>query len=287
MDNNKIPNIDNLWHYLRDKRYFTVLDFNNGFFHISLEEDSKKYTAIVANGEQFLFQVLPMGLSISLSIYQAIMTEILADILYEKCLVYVDDIRIFGETFEETLEITELILQRLNKIGLVEDQEVQVFPGHTIRYNQIGTLNKHTNAIREMKPPRTLRQLRLGLAGYYRKFISNFSSKCLPLIELNRGLDAKTNLKIELTSKHQEVFEDLKKALINKAVLAFYNENAKMFLSVDASKYLVGAGLEQVDVTKGEIHLVGYFSQVLKPIKRCLCSFDLENISNHQVNRTF
>lgn len=98
----KPQKIDNIWPYLQNKKYFTKLDLNSGYFQIPLDEPSKEVTGIYIEGINYVLNSIPQGLSLSPFIFQGVMNEVLYEILREKCLVYMDDILVYGETFEET-----------------------------------------------------------------------------------------------------------------------------------------------------------------------------------------
>lgn len=64
-DTNRMPNIDMIWPKLRNKKYFTTLDLNSGYFQIPLAENSRDVTGITVNGMGYVFNVLPQGMNVS------------------------------------------------------------------------------------------------------------------------------------------------------------------------------------------------------------------------------
>ena len=101
-----------------------------------------------------------------------------------------DDILIFGSSFEECLENTIEALKLLRDHGcqlktikskfFYKDVEVL---GHKIGHNTLAPIDKNLKAIKDLKPPQTVKQVRkiLGVLNYYRKLIPNFSKIALPL----------------------------------------------------------------------------------------------------------
>lgn len=106
--------IDDIWPYLRNKKYFTCLDLNSDYFQIPLEDESKEVTGINVEGINYVFNSIPQGLSCSPFIFQGIMNDVLYPLLREKVMMYTDDILIFGNTFEECLQNT---IETLNFLG--------------------------------------------------------------------------------------------------------------------------------------------------------------------------
>ncbi|KAK7588127.1 hypothetical protein V9T40_005372 [Parthenolecanium corni] len=288
-DNNRVPNIDTIWPYLRNKKYFSCIDLSSGYYQIPLDDESQDITGINIDGISYVFTVIPMGLCVSPSIYQTLMTDLFSDMLWKKVIVYLDDICAFGETFEECLENTLEVISRLKSKNLqIKTTKSDFFMtevellGHRISHNCIKPQNKHLDAIKNLKPPTTYKQLRrlIGILNYHRKRIQNFSKEILPITDLLKGIDSKLNGKLKnWENRHDESFQKIKDILLTEPILNIFNPDATTYLEVDASAYAIGAVLKQIDPISNEKNTIGYFSKKLGDDKRHLCSFDLEMLA--------
>ena len=289
-NNDRVPRVEEIWTALRDMKYFTTLDLNQGFFQLPLDEKSKKYTGINVGGVGYVFNCVPQGLSASPCIFQKVMTDIFHDLLFVKCIVYLDDIVIFGKTLEEVIKNTEEVLDRLAKYDLkvkaskckFYGKEVNLL-GQKISFNKMEPNPKNIDPILKAPRPTTIKQLQsfIGAANYHRSYIKNFAKLTAPLTDLlqkdkdepkNKG-SAKLKRWTEI---EQKAFEAIKQALASEPVRVPYDPKAKTLLEVDASKTALGAVLLQIDRKTNEKHPVAYFSQKVPLNKKHLCPFDQE-----------
>lgn len=132
-----------------------------------------------------------------------------------------------------------------------------------------------------MKLPVTIRHTRkiLGVLNYYRKLIPDFAKIALPITDMLKGFDSRSNGKLPSGSwkkEHQESFEKLKSKLLSAPCLNLYNPEAQTFMEVDASNYALGAVLKQIDPISKKVYIIGYFSEKIPSFKKHLGSFDLE-----------
>ena len=104
--------------------------------------------------------------------------------------------------------------------------------GHILSTKGIHPLPSKTWAIQKMHPPTTLKQVHalMGLVGYYRKFIKNFTKIGKPLTLLTRH-----HVKFKWTPEHQEAFMKLKDSIIQVPILHYPNPNKKYIVYTDAS----------------------------------------------------
>lgn len=93
-----------------NKRYFTILDFKDGFYHVKMAESSVKYTSFVTPLGQNEFLRMPFGLTNAPRVFQRYINEAFTDLIREnKVLLHLDDILIATETVEEHLEILQSV----------------------------------------------------------------------------------------------------------------------------------------------------------------------------------
>ena len=286
----RVPRVEEIWAALRNKKYFTTLDLNQGFFQIPLEEESKKYTGINIGGIGYVFNSIPQGMSASPGIFQKVMTDIFHDMLYTKCIIYLDDICIFGETLEEVIKNTEEVLDRLAKFDLKVKaskckfyaKEVELL-GQVISYNKMVPQKKNITPIKSAPPPKTVKQLQsfIGAANYHRSYIKNFAKIIAPLTDLlkteNHEPREKGSAKLKKWGEaEQKAFEEIKEALASEPIRVLYDPTAETLLEVDASKTALGAVLLQIDPQTRKKRPVAYFSQKVPMNKKHLAAFDLE-----------
>ncbi len=282
-DTDRVPRLEEVWAALCDKNYFTTLDQNSGFFQSPFDEESKKYTGINVCGVGYVFNSIPQGLSASPGIFQGTMADIFHDLIDEKCIVYLDDIIVYGKTYEEAIHNTEEVMNLLKKFNLklktskckFFETQVEIL-GHRISYNQLRTLEKNVKAIRDADRPTTLKKLRsfLGATSFYRRFIQNFAEICAPLTELTKNENVDSKGRICWKDKAQKAFDTIKTKLTSDPVLALYNPKAETYIQVDASSTAYGAVLTQVDPKTRLCHPVAFYSEKVPKERRHLCSFD-------------
>ena len=121
--------------------------------------------------------------------------------------------------------------------------EVQ-FLGHVINSNGIHVDPAKIEAIKNWDVPTTPTEIRsfLGLAGYYRRFISNFSKIALPLTKLTQKSEP-----FVWTQKQEEAFQTLKQRLCNAPILTLPKGNDDFVVYCDASHQGLGCVLMQRD----------------------------------------
>jgi len=119
------------------------------------------------------------------------MDFVLAGLTYVTCLVYLDDIIIFGRSFEEQISRLAEVFHRIQsanrKLKLTKCSFFQrqvAFVGHVISEDGISVQEAKIDAIRDCPPCRTELRAFMGTSGYYRRFVKDFSSIAAPLFAL-------------------------------------------------------------------------------------------------------
>ncbi|GJU26511.1 putative reverse transcriptase domain-containing protein [Tanacetum coccineum] len=167
---------------------------------------------------------MPFGLTNAPAIFIDLMNRVCRPYLDKFVIVFIDDILIYSKTQEEHVEHLRLVLELLKKEKLYAKfskcefwlREVQ-FLGHLINSNGIHVDPSKIKAVKNWKATRTLSEVRsfLGLAGYYRRFIENFSKIAKSLTILTQK--SKT---FDWDEEHEFAFQTLKDKLCNAPVLA-------------------------------------------------------------------
>ncbi|XP_076885830.1 uncharacterized protein LOC143535479 [Bidens hawaiensis] len=181
-------------------------------------------------------------------------------------IVFIDDILIYSKTKEDYQAHLRIILEMLRKEKLYAKfskcefwlSEVQ-FLGHIVNEKGIQVDPANIEAITKWEKPKTPTQVRsfLGLAGYYRRFIQNFSRIVVPLTSLTRK-----SVKFEQGPKQEEAFETLKQKLTNAPILALPEGQDNFTVYYDASHTGMGCVLMQ------EKKFIAYASRQFKVHKR-------------------
>ena len=100
-----VPNIHDLLGKLTEAKIFSKFDLSSGYFQIQMNPDASRFTAFGCELGLFEFNVMPMGLSNSMSTFNRLLTTIFGEYLGKFIIIYVDDILIFSRTIEEEFYI--------------------------------------------------------------------------------------------------------------------------------------------------------------------------------------
>ncbi|GJW63148.1 putative reverse transcriptase domain-containing protein [Tanacetum coccineum] len=179
-----LPRIDDLFDQLQGLQFFSKIDLRSGYHQLRVHEDDIPKTAFRTRYRHFEFTVMPFGLTNAPAVFMDLMNRVCRPYLDKFVIVFIDDILIYSKTREEHVEHLRLVLELLKKEKLYAKfskcefwlREVQ-FLGHVINGNGIHVDPSKIEAVKNWKAPRTLSEVRsfLGLVGYYRRFIENFS----------------------------------------------------------------------------------------------------------------
>ena len=191
-----LPNLEETFSALTGSKWFSVLDLKSGYYQIEVEEADKPKTAFVCPLGFWEFNRMPQGITNAPSTFQRLMEKCMGDINLKEVLVFLDDLIIFSETFEEHETRLLHVLHRLKEYGLklsVEKckffQTSVKYLGHIVSQHGVETDPQKIEALKTWPRPQNLKELRsfLGFAGYYRRFIQNYSKIVKPLNDLTVG----------------------------------------------------------------------------------------------------
>ncbi len=244
-----LPRIDDLLDRLAGARYFSKIDLRSGYHQIRVAEQDIHKTAFNTRYGHYEFLVLPFGLTNAPATFMHLMQSIFMEYLDKFVIIFLDDILIFSKTRELHEQHVRQVLDILRqhklyaKLSKCEFYQTSIsFLGHRITQQGISMEVDKVNAIHTWPVPTNVRELRsfLGLAGYYRRFVQNFSKIAIPLTEL---LHSST---VWVWGDRQQVaFEQLKLAVSTAPVLIIPDPNKQFTVLTDASGYAVGAALCQ------------------------------------------
>ncbi|GKE84873.1 putative nucleotidyltransferase, ribonuclease H, partial [Tanacetum coccineum] len=179
-----LPRIDDLFDQLQGSQFFSKIDLRSGYHQLRVHEDDIPKTAFRTRYRHFEFTVMPFGLTNAPTVFMDLMNRVCRPYLNKLVIVSIDDILIYSKTREEHVEHLRLVLGLLKKEKLYAKfskcvfwlREVQ-FLRHVINGDGIHVDPSKIEAVKNWKAPRTPTEVRsfLGLAGYYHRFIENFS----------------------------------------------------------------------------------------------------------------
>ena len=258
-----IPDIKQQLQKLRAQLYLMTIDLTDAYHQVSIDKDSVKWTAVRAGGIMFVWDRLGFGNSGAVAHFQFQMaTVVLSGLVDRCCLVYLDDIVIFGETMAKFLSNVSEVLNRLRAFDLlVKASKIKcgtqlLFLGHIVSGMGLAMSDERKTALNKIQRPHTVQALQsfLGVANYFRDHVRGQS-------QLTRRLTAmigpKNNSKRSIVTWTPETvkdFEDLKTAIVNAPVLQFLQPDPQALtgISCDASHYHWGFYLWQRFPNKNE-----------------------------------
>lgn len=268
-----LPRIEDSLETLAGCSWFTCLDLASGYWQLGMDPKDAHKTAFTTPYGLWEFTVLPYGLCNAPATFERVMEQVLKNLHWETCLIYLDDILIFAQSFEEHVERVEEVLRRFRNAGLkLQPKKCHFFQkqveylGHVISHEGIATSPKKTEAVTAWPTPRTLKQVRsfLGFCSYYRRYVKNFATIAKPLYHLTEK-----KVKFVWSTECENAFIKLKEVLTTPPILAFPQEEGDIILDTDASGVGLGAVISQVQ--DGHERVLLYHSQVLSHAERQYC----------------
>jgi len=244
-----IPKIADVLQKIEGLEWATSLDLNMGYYTVHLDLYSQQLCTIVTPWGKYQYLRLPMGVNVSPDVFQEKMSSLMQDLEYVR--TYLDDLLIISNgSFEEHLQQLGRVLQRLRRAGLKINAEKSSFFAPEIEYlgylltkDGIKPVQKKIQAVLDLQPPTTLKELRsfLGMVQFYRDMWKQRSHILAPLTDLV-GLGKK---KIKWESKHQESFDRIKKVLAKETILNYPRFDRPFDIHTDASDRQLGAVISQ------------------------------------------
>lgn len=268
-----LPIVDELLDELAGTKHFSKLDLRAGYHQIRVRPADEEKTAFKTHHGHFQFRVMPFGLTNAPATFQCVMNSIFAPFLRKFVIVFLDDILVYSASWGEHLEHLRFVLELLRshkffaKLSKCSFGQPSIqYLGHVISSKGVATDPEKTAAMEQWPVPTSATELRgfLGLTGYYRKFVQNYSIISKPLTQLL------TKKGFEWNDQAEQAFTALKQAMVHTPVLALPDFNCPFTVETDACETGVGAVLMQ----KG--HPVAYMSKSLGIMNRKLSVYEKE-----------
>jgi hypothetical protein len=259
---------------LNGNQYFSFVDLKDAYYHIKIKPEDKHKTGITTPFGTYQYERLAFGLAGSPYTFTRVMDKVLLGLGSITCLVFMDDVLVFGRLLQEHTDRLREIFGRLRTAKLTLNLEKCHFTkdsveylGHCVTREGVKPSEDKVRAIREYPRPRTVTEVRsfLGLSGCYRQYIPNYA-------EISRPLSVLTKKDHDFQwDRDQEVaFNRLKTEISSDTVLACpsMDPTHEFRLHTDANDHGISAVLAKVQ--EGKERPVSYASRQLIPAEEKL-----------------
>jgi hypothetical protein len=209
-----LPRIDDLLDQLKDAKFFSKIDLRSRYHQMKIRSKDIPKTTFVTRYGQYEFIVVSFGLTNALAYFMNMMNKVFKDELDKFVVVFIDDILVYSSTAKEHEQHLRVVLEKLRqnqqyaKFSKCEFWLEEVaFLGHVLIADGVAVDPTKIEAVKDWEQPHNPTDIHsfLGLGGYYRRFIENFSKIARPMTNLLK----KTN-EFEWTPKCELSFQTLK-----------------------------------------------------------------------------
>nr|XP_055062771.1 uncharacterized protein LOC129445823 [Misgurnus anguillicaudatus]XP_055062772.1 uncharacterized protein LOC129445823 [Misgurnus anguillicaudatus] len=257
-----LPRMEDCVDQVGTANFVSKLDLLKGYWQVPLTPRAREVTSFITSSGLYSYSVMSFGLRNAPATFQRLMNRVIYGL--EGCAVYLDDVIVFSETWEQHLVRLRALLTRLTEACLTVNLAKCEFAKATVRYlgkevgqGKVRPVQAKVLAIQQFPSPSTKKELMrfLGMVGYYRGFCPNFSTVVSPLTDL-----LKNSVKFDWSENCQRAFENVKLLLTTVPVLAAPRLDMPFKLQVDASQVGAGAVLLQTG-ENGLDYPVSFFSR--------------------------
>ncbi|KAL0289921.1 UNVERIFIED_CONTAM: Retrovirus-related Pol polyprotein from transposon.6 [Sesamum angustifolium] len=250
---------------LAGRSHYCCLDGYSGFHQIPVAPADQDKTTFTCPFGTFAYRRMPFGLCNAPATFQRCMVSIFSDFVEQFIEVFMDDFTVYGDSFDDCLEKLTKVLERCIEKNLVLNYEKCHFMvdqglilGHIVSSKGIEVDKSKIDVIKSLPYPASVREIRsfLGHAGFYRRFIKDFSKIAQPLCTL-----LQKDANFEFDGACAAAFDKLKESLTSAPVIRSPDWNLPFEIMCDASNHAIGAVLGQ-RIGK-EPHVIYYASRML------------------------
>ncbi|XP_027183938.1 uncharacterized protein LOC113782233 [Coffea eugenioides] len=248
-DHFPLPFIDQMIERLVSRVYYCFLDGFSGYFQIAIAPEDQEKTTFTCPFGTFAYRRMPFGLYNAPATFQRCMVSIFSEYVEKIIEVFMDDFSVYGDSFDECLDNLALILKRCIEANLVLNWEKCHFMvdhgivlGHVVLARGIEVDKAKVDIISALPYPASVREVRsfLGHAGFYWRFIKDFSKIGAPLFKL-----LQKDVAYDFTEECKVAFDRLRESLTSPLVIQPPDWSIPFEIMCDASDYAVGAVLGQ------------------------------------------
>ncbi|KAJ0681656.1 putative nucleotidyltransferase, Ribonuclease H [Helianthus annuus] len=232
---------------LSGHKFYCFLDGFSGYFQIPIAPEDQAKTTFTCPYGTFAYRRMPFGLCNAPATFQHCMVAIFHDMIEKTMEVFMDDFSIFGDSYDQCLDNLERMLSRCEETNLALNWEKCHFMvtegivlGHKISNEGMEVDRAKVDTISRLPPPSPVRAIRsfLGHAGFYRRFIKDFSKISRPLTKL-----LEKDVPFIFDKECNQAFLTLKEMLVNAPIMIAPDWKLPFEIMCDASDFVVGAVL--------------------------------------------
>ncbi len=258
-----LPLMSSAFELLQGATIFTKLDLHSAYHLVRIREGDEWKTAFNTHTGHFEYLFMQFGLSNSQAVFQALVNDMLRDMVDRFVFVYLNDILIFSQNERDHVQHVRRVLQRLMENRLFAKVEKCQFHAWSVPFlgfilspEGIRMDPAKVKAVADWPTPDSCRAVRhfLGFANFYRWFIRKFSQIAFPLTDLTS-----TKKRFCWSSQAQTAFESLKSRFILAPILNTSDLSPQFIVELDASEVGVGAVLSQRLSSDEKIHPCAFF----------------------------
>ena len=280
-----LPTVQDQLASLSNKKIFSSVDLKEAFWNVPLTKDSRELTAFRTQQGLYQYQRMPMGLKTASATFCRFIDKVVGDLKWESVLVYIDDLLIATETEEQHLDVFAKLIKRLDDANLtlgakkcfLGKKSVR-FLGHVVSEEGLAPDPDKVKAIEAIRLPTTGTEMAaaIGLMGYYRKFVLNYSKIEAPLRNMRRA-SHRWKGTVQYTEEERTAFTTLRDALTTSPILAHPDWSVPFELHTDASHKGLGAVLcQRID---NKEHVIAYASRAVAKTEAPWATWELEALA--------
>ena len=288
-DGYSIPKVEDLLFTLNGSKYFCQMDLCKAYYQVPMTDRARKFSAFITPFGLFEWDRMSQGLANAPACFQRLMETVFSDMNLTDLIIFLDDILVHAKTLPELKERTLKVLDRLAHYQLKLDPSKCIFGATEVKHLGYiisdGTVRPDPDKISVVKDwprPRTVKDVKsfIGFAGFYRRFIPNFSLLAKPLHDVTSGyiatharkaksdskrdkpvLTLSSDISHNWTESQERAFRSLIDALTGDLVIAIADRDKPFVLHTDASGHGLGAILYQE--LDGKMKVISYASRIL------------------------
>ena len=277
----QLPTLDHVLDSVGDANptIFSSLDLGNAYFQIAMDPETAHKTAFCTMSGRYQFNRLSFGMKNAPSWFQRILGDVLSDIAFRTCLVYIDDIIIWSKDADTHMVHLQQVFDRLRAAGLTLKASKCHFGrsevpylGHIFTPKGIKADMSKIEAMVTFPQPQTKKDIRslLGLCNYYKKFCKGYCKTVAPLNKiLSKDIDFRWN------DPEKVAFKTLKTSMTTPPILAYPKFDRDFIITTDASGEALSYMLGQLD-DEGRETVIAYGGRSLTPAERKYTISELE-----------
>ncbi|KAM1833138.1 hypothetical protein ACFX13_022990 [Malus domestica] len=264
-DHFPLPFLDQMLERLAGHSFYCFLDGYSGYNQIVIAPDDQENTTFTCPFGTFAYRRMSFDLCNAPATFQRCMVSIFSDYVERIIEIFMDDFSVFGNSFDNCLDNLTLILKRCVETNLVLNWEKchfmvkqGIFLGHIISERGIEVDKSKIDLVHYLPSPTSVREVRsfLGHAGFYRRFIKDFSKIAQPPCHL-----LQKDVSFEFNEACEKAFKHLKELLTTAPIITPPDWSIPFELMCDASDYALGAVLGQRK--NKQPHVIYYASRTL------------------------